>query len=117
MTKRAGLNAALLGSILLWAVGSWFAIRQRAEFSFGGDPDSVYEHNGVIHVDAHGWDAIAIGLVFYGLGLLNVAQAIAGRARIPVFWLGAGLFGAAAFYGFAKVALDVVETVGRIVAS
>jgi hypothetical protein len=57
----------------------------------------------VIHVDAHGLDAVAIGSVFLALGIINIALGMRTQRRIPVFWCGAGLLLATAVYGLARV--------------
>jgi hypothetical protein len=92
----------------LCAVGLWFAVSGRAHFTFGGDD---YGKSHPMYVDARKWDAVAIGAVFIALGIINLAVAIRGPRRIPVFWTGAGLLGASALYGLAKVILDVASFV------
>ena len=101
-SENAEFNARLLFSIPFWGLGLWMAIRQRAQFTLGGDPDSPTRRNW-IPVDASGWDAIVIGLAFIAVGLLNFALGIRGPQRIPVFWLGLALLGGSAVYGIAQL--------------
>lgn len=63
----------------------------------------------MIHVDAHGLDAIAIGTFIIGLGIVNLAIGFRDRRRIPVFWTGVGLMIAAFLYGAALVIADAVS--------
>jgi len=104
--RRAALVSPprLIGSVLLFAVGAWFALRGEARFTLGGDD---YGNRNPIHVDAHGLDAVAIGCVFLGLGLVNLALGIRGRARLAVFWAGVALLGAALADGLVNVAREV----------
>jgi hypothetical protein len=83
-------------TLLLFGLGAWYALTGKARFDIGGD-DLSNRH--AIHVDAHGMDAVVVGAVFVALGLLNLALAIPGASRIPVFWAGAGLLGATVLYG------------------
>ena len=96
-------NGRLVGSVVLWAIGAWITITRHAKFGFGGDPDSAYKRTQVIHVDAHGLDAIVIGSIFLALGIINIALGMRSQRRIPVFWCGAGLLLATAVYGLARV--------------
>lgn len=86
-------------TFLLTGVGLWYAVTGRAKFALGGDE---YGRR-AIAVDARGLDAVAIGCFFIGLGIVNLALAVAGNRRIPVFWTGAGLMIAAALYGAAML--------------
>jgi hypothetical protein len=95
----------LIGSVLLFAIGAWFALSGEARFTLGGD-DLSNRHP--IHVDAHGLDAVAIGCVFLGLGSVNLALGVRGRARRAVFWAGAALLGAALADGLVNVVREVV---------
>jgi hypothetical protein len=95
----------LIGSLVLFAVGAWFALRGEARFTLGGD-DLSNRHP--IHVDAHGLDAVAIGCVFLGLGSVNLALGVRGRARLAVFWAGVALLGAALADGLVNVVREVV---------
>jgi hypothetical protein len=101
-SAHAQFNARLLFSIPFWAVGLWMALRQRAEFTFGGDPDSPVRRDW-IPVDASGLDAIAIGCAFIAVGIVNLAIGIRGDRRIPVFWIGVVLLAATAVYGIAQI--------------
>ena len=96
--------ARLIGSLLLFAVGAWFALRGEARFTLGGDD---YGNRHPIHVDAHGLDAGAIGCVFLGLGLVNLALGVRGRARLGVLWAGVALLGAALADGLVNVVREV----------
>jgi hypothetical protein len=89
----------IVGTILLCGIGLWLAVTRHAKFQFGGDPDSTYRRSGVIHVNATGADAVAIGAFFIALGIINLAIGIRGHRRIPVFWTGAALFVATLLYG------------------
>jgi hypothetical protein len=100
--------ARLMGTILLCALGLWFAISGKAHFKLGGDPDSIYKSNQVVHVDAHGADAVAIGLFAISLGIINLALGVRDRRRIPIFWTGAGLFILTALYGVARFVMDIL---------
>jgi hypothetical protein len=99
----------LVGSVLLFALGAWFVITQEAKFTLGGDRDSVWESRRGSSVDAKGLDAVAIGSAVIGLGVVNLALGIRSQRRIPVFWLGTAILGAAALYGIAHVAIDVAR--------
>lgn len=103
--------ARVIGTVLLCAIGLWFAVTQRAKFGLGGNPDSQYKYNKVLHVDANGLDAIAIGIFFVSLGVINLALGIHDRRRIPVFWTGAGLFLATLAYGVVLIVIAVVSFV------
>ena len=103
--------ARVIGTILLCAIGLWLAVTQRAKFGLGGDPDSHYKYNQVMHVDAKGLDAIAIGTFFVALGIINLALGIRDRRRIPVFWTGAGLFLATLAYGVVLIVVAVITLV------
>jgi hypothetical protein len=96
--------ARLVGSVLLFAIGGWYAITHQARFVLGGNDLS---NRGAVNVDAHGLDAVAIGCVFLALGLVNLALGIRGRARIPVFWAGAALLASSALYGVVYMVRDV----------
>jgi hypothetical protein len=85
----------LAATLILFGFGAWCALTREARFDIGGD-DTSNRH--AIHVDAHGMDAVVVGAVFVALGLLNLALAIPGDSRIPVFWAGAGLLGATVLY-------------------
>jgi len=97
--------ARLAGSLLFFGFGAWYAISGEARFTLGGDD---YSNRHPIHVDAHGLDAIVIGCVFVGIGLVNLALGVRGRARLHVFWAGAALLGASVLYGIGNVVRDVV---------
>lgn len=98
--------ARVAGSLLLFALGGWYALSGEARFTLGGD-DLSNRHP--IYVDAHGLDAVVIGCVFVGLGLVNLALGVRGRARLRVFWAGAGLLGASVLYGIGNVVRDVAD--------
>jgi hypothetical protein len=100
--------ARLAFTVLLCGLGLWFALTGHAKFMFGGDPDAALKRPGVIHVDAKGADAVAIGAFFIALGIVNLALGIRDRRRIPVFWAGAGLMIATFLYGIAQTVLAVV---------
>jgi hypothetical protein len=101
--------ARLIGTILLCSIGLWFAVTRQTGFLLGGDIDSQYKKNAVVHVDAKGADAVAIGAFFVALGIVNLALGIRGRRRIPVFWAGAGLMMATLLYGIVQAVLAVVH--------
>ena len=106
-TKNGAISyLRLIGTIVLCAIGMWIAASGRAPFRFGGDE---YGKSDPIFVDARGADAIAIGAVIIALGIVNLALAIRGPRRIPVFWSGAGLLGAAIVYGLVKVIAEVTS--------
>jgi hypothetical protein len=92
--------ARLVGSVVLFAIGGWYAVTHEARFVLGGNDLS---NRGAVNVNAQGLDAVAIGCVFVALGLVNLALGIRGRARIPVFWAGAALLAATALYGLVHV--------------
>jgi hypothetical protein len=96
------LNGRLLGSIVLWGVGLWFTLTQHAKFLWGGSRS----RRGIL-VNATGLDAIAIGLFFVSLGIINLALGIRSDRRIAVFWVGAGLFLATVAYGLTKATVAV----------
>lgn len=109
--KRRGpeFYGRLLGSLFLFAMGSWFVITQQANFRLGGQDNPTLESEKGTPVDASGLDAVAIGCAVIGLGTINIALGIASRRRIPVFWLGAALFVLPVLYGLWKLALDVYQ--------
>ena len=100
-------RARLLGTIPLCALGLWFAITRQTGFLLGGDPSSSLKSNGVMHVNATGLDAVAIGCFFIALGIINLALGVRGPRRIPVFWTGAGLMLATFAYGIVQAVLAV----------
>jgi hypothetical protein len=85
-------------TLAFFAFGGWQAVTREARFDIGGDDNS---NRRAIHVDARGMDAVVVGAAFVALGLLNLALAIPGPARIPVFWSGAALLAATILYGLA----------------
>jgi hypothetical protein len=97
-------NGRSVGSVILFAFAAYCLIGQSAVFTLGGD-DNGGGHP--IYVNAQGSDAIAIGLVPLGLGIVNIAAGIRGRGRIAVFWWGAAVLGAAFLYGLVQVVLRV----------
>jgi len=99
----------LIGTILLCGLGLWFALTGRARFALGGDADNTFKRNAVIHVNARGVDAVAIGVFFIGLGVVNLALGIRDRRRIAVFWTGAALLCLTAVYGAVEVILEAVR--------
>ena len=101
-------SARVIGTILLCGIGLWFAVTRHAKFLFGGDPDSTYRRSGIVHVDATGIDAVAIGAVFIALGIINLSIGIRDRRRIPVFWTGAGLFVATVLYGAVQMVRSLI---------
>ena len=114
--RSVGLNAGVIASLLLAAPGLWFAITQKANFRLGGTDGGTGTRRGTF-VNATGLDAIAIGFVFIGLAVINLALGIRSRRRIPVFWLGAVLFLAPVLYGLGKFALDVYQFISDVRAS
>ena len=114
MSKAAPLAGYVLGSLVLFAVGGWIVVTQRANFNFGGDQESLSQSRRGIPVDAGGLDAIAIGTAIIGAGVLNLAQGIRSRRRIAVFWVGAALFLAPVVYGLSKAALAVYQLIVEI---
>jgi hypothetical protein len=109
MVKGPISYTRLVGTIFLCVLGLWFALTGHAKFGLGGDPDSQYKNNHVIHVDARGADAVAIGCFFIALGVVNLALGIRDRRRIPVFWAGAGLMMATFLYAIVLMVLAVVH--------
>ncbi len=89
-------NAAIIGSTFLCGLGLFFLITRHAAFTLGGHENSG---RGAEAVNAGGLGAIAWGLFFISLGILNLAQYMRSRRRIPVFWIGAGLFLVSALSG------------------
>lgn len=98
----------VIGAVLLCGIGLWIAVAQHAKFMFGGDPYSMSRRKGVVHVDATGADAIAIGAVFIALGIINLSIGIRDRRRIPVFWTGAALFVATVLYGAVQMMRSLI---------
>jgi hypothetical protein len=96
MVKAAGHGPAfygrLAGSLFLFGLGALMAFSGRANFNLGSRKRPVL-------VDATGLDAIAIGCVFIGLAVINLALGIRGPERIKVFWSGAAIFLASLLYG------------------
>jgi hypothetical protein len=90
----------LVGSLLFFGLGAWYAVSGEARFQLGGDDLS---NRKAIHVNAHGMDAVAIGCVFVAAGLVNLALGLRGPARLRVFWAGVALLGAAVLYGLVNV--------------
>jgi len=98
--------ARLIGSVVLFAIGGWYAITHEARFVLGG---SDLSNRGAVNVNAHGLDAVAIGCVFLGLGLVNLALGLRERrARLGVFWAGAAVLAATVLYGLWYIGRDVV---------
>jgi len=106
--QSQNFNARLVGSVILWSIGAWYAITRHANFMFGGR-----RGRRGIPVDAHGLDAFAIGCLFISLGIINLALGIRGPRRIPVFWAGAGLFLACVSYGIVLAVIAVVRDFPR----
>jgi hypothetical protein len=98
----------LIGSLVLFGLGGWFVITQEAQFRLGGRDGGTGSRRGTF-VDATGPDAMAIGCLIVGLGVINIALGIRSQRRIPVFWLGAALFLGPVLYGLGKFALDVYQ--------
>lgn len=103
--RRGEPAIRLIFTALLCGLGLYFAITQQTGFMLGGDDD----FSEGLHVDATGWDAVAIGVFFIALGILNLALAIRGSRRIPVFWAGAGVLMASLLYGMLKAALAIMS--------
>lgn len=103
--RRGEPAIRLIFTALLCGLGLYFAITQQAGFLLGGDDD----FSEGLPVDATGLDAVAIGVVFIAVGILNLALAIRGPRRIPVFWTGAGLMLASLLYGALKVLLAIMS--------
>jgi hypothetical protein len=95
-------------SIVLFAMAAWFAVTGRAQFNLGGDESG----RRAIAVDAHGIDAVVIGLVFAGVGLLNLALGLRGRARLTVFWMGVAALASTMLYGLVKIVRAVMSLFG-----
>jgi hypothetical protein len=89
----------------LFALGGWYAVTGRARFELGGD-DLSNRHP--IHVDARGLDAVAIGFVFAGLGLVILAVGVRGEAGRRFFWAGAAVLAATVLYGVVNVVRAVI---------
>ena len=96
-------------SLFLFALGGWYAFSRQARFQIGGD-DLSNRHP--IPVDAQGLDAIVIGCVFIGVGLVNLAIGVRGRLRRSIFWAGAALLGLAVLYGVVNVVRAIVGLSG-----
>ena len=110
-TRSPVVYARLVGSLILFALGSWWIGTQHAKFILGGDPDSAWASRRGTGVDAKGLDAVAIGCAAVGLGLVNLAVGLRTKARLPVFWVGAAILGATAAYGIGLFVKDVVDFV------
>ncbi len=104
MATSPAFNARMVASVLLFGFAAYWILGQDATFSLGGRRTT---HG--IQVDAHGWDAVAIGLVPLGLGIVNLALGLRGRARIPVFWCGASILGLSLIYGIVQMVPTVRE--------
>ena len=102
--KKGEAAIRILFTVLLCGMGLWYAINQETGFLLGGETDTE-----AIHVDATGFDAVVVGAVFIAVGIINLALAIAGPRRIPVFWTGVGLLLATVVYGMLKVIVAVVS--------
>ena len=102
--KRGEAALRLIFTLILCGYGLWVAIRQETGFTLGGEAFSEG-----LHVDATGLDAVVIGVVFIAVGILNLALAIRGPRRIPVFWTGAGLMLASVLYGTVKALLAIMS--------
>ena len=100
--------ARVIGTVLLCGIGLWIAIAQHAKFMLGGDPQSTFKRDRVVHVNATGLDAVAIGAVFIALGIINLSIGIRDRRRIPVFWTGAVLFLATVLYGAVQMVRSMI---------
>jgi hypothetical protein len=96
MVKSAGhgpgFYGRLAGSLFLFGLGAWMAFSGRASFN-------LRRRNHPVWVDATGLDAIAIGSVFIGLAVVNLALGVRGPERIKVFWWGAAIMLASLLYG------------------
>ena len=87
-TKAATVSYLRLAfSLALFALAAWFAVTGEARFDLGGDE---FSNRRAIHVDARGLDAAVVGLVFAGVGLLNLALGLRGPARFVVLLDGGG---------------------------
>jgi hypothetical protein len=104
-------NARVVGTVILCAIGLWIVLSGRAKFTVGGDPDSPTNTRHPIYVNAHGLDAMVIGCVPIALGIINLALAVRGPRRIPVFWTGAGLLIATILYGLWQAVMAVVSLI------
>jgi hypothetical protein len=109
--KGAEFYGRLVGSLLLLGPGAWVVATQRAYFKLGGSDHPMSAHRG-IWVDAAGVDAIAIGSVFIGLAVINLALGIRSQARIKVFWCGAAILLASLLYGLAQAVQAIAELFG-----
>lgn len=100
------LRVRVFITIIFCALGSWAIIGQRAKFNLGGDDNSSRR---AIHVDAHGVDAIAIGVFVFGAGIVNLAAGLRDHRRIPIFWTGAALMAIPVVYGIVLAVQAVVS--------
>jgi hypothetical protein len=105
-TKGAILSYPRLAfSVVLFALATWFAVTGEARFHLGGNE---FSNRRGIAVDAHGIDAVVIGLVLAGVGLLNLALGLRGPARLPVFWTGAAALASTMLYGVVKAVRAII---------
>ena len=114
--RSADFYARLVASLFLFSLGGWFAITQDASFRLGGRDGGTGSRRGTF-VNATGPDAIAIGCLIIGLGVINLALGMRSRRRIPVFWVGAALFLGPVLYGLGKSVLDAYQFVSDVRAS
>lgn len=102
----------LVGTILLCAIGLWYAVTREARFALGGDPDSTYKNKHVTYVHERGLGAVAIGNFFCALGVINLALGIRDRRRITVFWCGTAMLALTLAYWVCLAAMEVWSVVG-----
>ena len=82
---RQDFNARLLATIFLLGVGGYYVLTSNGEY-----------------------DALATGNFSISLAVINFALGIGGRARIPVFCVGLGLFSVSLLYWLGKVVLELM---------
>jgi hypothetical protein len=114
--RAVDFNARSVGSLLLFGLGGWYVATQKAYFTLGGTDGGTGTRRGTL-VNATGLDAVAIGSLIIGLGVINLALGIRSQRRIPVFWVGAALFSWPVLYGLGKFALDVYQFITDVRAS
>jgi hypothetical protein len=106
---NAEFNARVFGSLILFAIGGWFAITQKASFLLGGNPEATSISRRGTFINAEGLSAVALGSAIVGLGVMNIAFGMTSERRKMVFWVGAALFLIPLIYGVGLVVFDAYE--------
>jgi hypothetical protein len=103
---------SVIGSVFLFALGGWFAITQKANFTIGGTDT----RRGSL-IDLEGPGAIALGTAIIGVGIMNIAFGMVTDRRKTVFWVGAALFLIPLIYGVGLFVLDVYQFITSVMTS